>query len=492
MSTIEKLNNYIDGNWIESTASNILEVHNPATAEVLATVPLSPAEEVDRAAKMAAAAFHEWRRVPAPNRIQYLFRLKNLLEEHFEDLACTVTMENGKTLDDSRGELRRAIENVEVACGIPMLMLGDFSEDIARGVDEYMIRQPVGVAAIICPFNFPGMIPFWYLHYAVACGNTVIVKPSERTPLTMHKVFQLLEEAKFPKGVVNLVNGGAETVDAILDHPLIQAVTFVGSTAVARHVYARASANGKRVQAQGGAKNPLIILPDADVSLTTSIVMDSAFGNAGQRCLAASLAITVGEASQIFTPALAEAAASRVVGYGLDKGVQMGPVITPQSKIRIEGLIEKGLQEGAKLVVDGRDAVVSGYERGNFLRPTILSEVPQGGTIARTEIFGPVLGMLHVESVEEAIALVNSGEYGNMACVFTSSGAAARKFRYEAEAGNIGINIGVAAPMAFFPFSGWKNSFFGTQHAQGKHGVEFFTQTKVVVERWLGEWSRKF
>ncbi len=492
MSTIEKLNNFIDGSWIESSASKILEVHNPATAEVLVNVPLSPAEDVDRAAKMAAAAFHEWRRVPAPIRIQYLFRLKNLLEEHFEELASTVTMENGKTLDDSRGELRRAIENVEVACGIPTMMLGDFSEDITRGVDEYMIRQPVGVAAIICPFNFPAMIPFWYLPYAVACGNTVIVKPSERTPLTMHKVFQLLEEVKFPKGVVNLVNGVPETVDAILDHPLIQAVTFVGSTAVARHVYGRASANGKRVQAQGGAKNPLIILPDADVSLTTSIVTDSAFGNAGQRCLAASLAITVGEASQIFTPALAEAAASRVVGYGLDKGVQMGPVITPQSKSRIEGLIEKGLEEGAKLVVDGRDAVVSGYERGNFLRPTILSGIPRGGTIARTEIFGPVLGMLHVDSVEEAIALVNSGEYGNMACVFTSSGAAARKFRYEAEAGNIGINIGVAAPMAFFPFSGWKNSFFGTLHAQGKHGVEFFTQTKVVVERWLGEWSRKF
>jgi malonate-semialdehyde dehydrogenase (acetylating)/methylmalonate-semialdehyde dehydrogenase len=492
MSTIEKLNNYMDGDWVESNAGTILEVHNPATADVLATVPLSPAEEVDRAAKIAATAFHEWRRVPAPSRIQYLFKLKNLLEEHFEELACTVTMENGKTLDDSRGELRRAIENVEVACGIPMMMLGDFSEDITRGVDEYMIRQPVGVAAIICPFNFPAMIPFWYLPYAVACGNTVIVKPSERTPLTMHKVFQLLEEAKFPRGVVNLVNGGADTVNAILDHPLIQAVTFVGSTAVARHVYGRASANGKRVQAQGGAKNPLIILPDADVSLTTSIVTDSAFGNAGQRCLAASLAITVGEASQIFTPALAEAAASRVVGYGLDKGVQMGPVITPQSKSRIEGLIEKGLNEGAKLVVDGRGPVVSGYERGNFLRPTILSDIPRGGTIARTEIFGPVLGMLHVDSVEEAIALVNSGEYGNMACVFTSSGAAARKFRYEAEAGNIGINIGVAAPMAFFPFSGWKNSFFGTLHAQGKHGVEFFTQTKVVVERWLGEWSRKF
>jgi malonate-semialdehyde dehydrogenase (acetylating)/methylmalonate-semialdehyde dehydrogenase len=359
-------------------------------------------------------------------------------------------------------------------------------------VDEYMIRQPVGVAAIICPFNFPGMIPFWYLPYALACGNPVIVKPSERTPLTLHLAFQLLEQAGFPAGVVNLVNGGPVTVNAILDHPLIRAVTFVGSTPVARHIYSRASAAGKRVQAQGGAKNPIIILPDADVALTTSIVADSAFGNAGQRCLAASLAITVGEAGQIFTPALAEAASARVTGYGLDAGVQMGPVISPQSKTRIQGLIQKGLDEGAQLVVDGRSPAIAGYERGNFIRPTLLSGLPVGGELARTEIFGPVLGLMHANTIDEAITLVNSGEYGNMACVFTSSGAAARKFRYEADAGNIGINIGVAAPMAFFPFSGWKNSFFGTLHAQGKHAVEFFTQTKVVVERWLDEWSRKF
>jgi malonate-semialdehyde dehydrogenase (acetylating)/methylmalonate-semialdehyde dehydrogenase len=388
--------------------------------------------------------------------------------------------------------MRRAVENVEVACGIPTMMLGDFSEDIARGVDEYMIRQPVGVAAILCPFNFPGMIPFWYMPYALACGNPVIVKPSERCPLTMQKVFHLMDEAGFPKGVASLVNGGPDTVNALLDHPIVQAVTFVGSTPVARHVYSRASANGKRVQAQGGAKNPLIILPDADVALTTSIVADSAFGNAGQRCLAASLAVTVAGAEQVFIPALAEAASSRVVGNGLETGVQMGPVISPQSKQRIQGLIQKGLEEGAEMVVDGRNAVISGCEAGNFLRPTIISDVPRGGLIARTEIFGPVLGVIRVETVEEAIALVNGGEYGNMACVFTSSGAAARKFRYEAEVGNVGINIGVAAPMAFFPFSGAKNSFFGTLHAQGKHAVEFFTQTKVVVERWLGEWTRKF
>lgn len=488
----EQILNYVGGVWCDPSASRYLDVHNPATAEVLARVPLSPPEEVDRAARAAAAAFDPWRRTPAPARIQHLFRLKSLLETHFDDLARTITQENGKIVEEAAGEMRRAIENVEVACGIPMMMQGDFSEDVARGVDEYLIRQPVGVAAIICPFNFPGMIPFWYLPYALACGNTAIVKPSERCPLTMQKVFRLLQEAGFPPGVVNLVNGGAETVNALLDHPAIAAVTFVGSTPTARHIYARASANGKRVQAQGGAKNPLILLPDADVRLTTSIVADSAFGNAGQRCLAASLAITVGDADRVFGPALAEAAAARVVGYGLDAEVQMGPVISPQSKARIAGLIQRGLDEGAKPVVDGRDVHVPGYEAGNFLGPTILAGVRPGATLATTEVFGPVLGMMHVESVDDAIALVNSGEYGNMACVFTSSGAAARKFRYEAQAGNIGVNIGVAAPMAFFPFSGWRSSFFGTLHAQGKHAVEFFTQTKVVVERWLGEWARKF
>ncbi|HEX7434901.1 MAG TPA: aldehyde dehydrogenase family protein, partial [Anaerolineaceae bacterium] len=346
MTEIKPLMNYINGAWRASAATDILDVHNPATAEVLARVPLSPPAEVDQAARAAADAFPNWRRVPATARIQFLFKLKDLLEEHFEDLSRTITMENGKTVDDARGEMRRAIENVEVACGIPMMMMGDFSEDVARGVDEYMIRQPVGVVAIICPFNFPGMIPFWYLPYALACGNPVIVKPSERTPLTMHKAFQLLEQAGFPAGTVNLVNGGPVTVNALLDHPLIRAVTFVGSTPVARHIYSRASAAGKRVQAQGGAKNPIIILPDADVALTTSIVADSAFGNAGQRCLAASLAITVGEAGSIFTPTLAEAASSRITGYGLEPGVQMGPVISPQSKTRVQGLIQKGLDEG--------------------------------------------------------------------------------------------------------------------------------------------------
>ena len=488
----EKLFNYIDGSWKESAASQYLNVTNPATAEVLAQVPLSLAAEVDEAAQAAARAYQQWRREPATQRIQYLFKLKTLLEENFEDLARTITIENGKVIDDAKGEMRRAIENVEVACGIPLMMQGDFSEDIARGIDEYLIRQPIGVVASIAPFNFPGMIPFWYLPYALACGNTAIIKPSERTPITMQKVFHLLEQVNFPKGVVNLVNGGPEVVNAILDHPAIQAITFVGSTAVARHVYSRAAANGKRVQAQGGAKNPLIILPDADPEMTANIVMDSVYGNAGQRCLAAANIVTVADAGRIFNPILVEAAGKRIVGNGLDKGVQMGPVITQQSKTRIEGLIQKGLDEGAKLLVDGRHPRLPGLEKGYFLGPTILDQVQAGSTLARTEIFGPVMSLIHLDSIEQAIDFVNGGEYGNMACIFTSSGAAARRFRYEAQAGNIGVNIGVAAPMAFFPFSGWKESFFGTLHGQGKHAVEFFTQTKVVVERWPKEWSRQF
>ena len=492
MSEPTSVLNFVAGEWRSPDSLGTLPVTNPATGAVIAQVPLSTEREVDRAAQAAAQAFPEWRRTPAVERVQYLFRLKRLLERDFEELARTITMENGKTLAEARGEMQRAVENVEVACGIPMLMQGDISEDIAPGIDELMIRQPVGVCTTIAPFNFPGMIPFWFMPYALACGNTYVVKPSERVPLTMWKIMHLMEEAGFPAGVVNLVNGAKDTVNAILDHPIIRAITFVGSTAVARHIYSRGSANGKRVQAQGGAKNPIIILPDADLETTTRIAADSAFGNSGQRCLAASLAITVGEARNPFTEAISAAAASRKVGYGLDAGVEMGPVITPHSKQRIEKLIGAAASEGAEIVVDGRNAVVKGYEKGYFVRPTVISDLPPQGEVARTEIFGPVLGLIHVDTVDEAIALVNSAEYGNMACLFTSSGSAARKFRYEAEAGNIGINIGVAAPMAFFPFSGWKESFFGTLHGQGRHAVEFFTQTKVVIERWPKEWSRKF
>ena len=489
---MQALSNFIGGEWRTSLATEYLDDINPATAEVLGRTPLSPVSDVDAAAQAAQTALPSWRRTPATDRVQYLFKLKNRLEECFEELSRGITRENGKTLAEARGEMRRAIENVETACGIPALMQGDLSEDIAPGIDEFMIRQPVGVCTTIAPFNFPGMIPFWFMPYAIACGNTYVLNPSERTPLTLTRIMELIGETGMPKGVVNLVHGGPETVNGILDHPFIHGVTFVGSTAVARHVYSRASANGKRVQAQGGAKNPLVILPDADMKMTTSIVADSAFGSAGQRCLAGSLAVTVGDARERFTRAIAEVASTRRVGYGLEEGVEMGPVISSRSKERIERLIEKGKDDGAQVLVDGRGARIPGYERGYFVRPTILTNVQPESEIARTEIFGPVLSLMHVNTVDEAIGIVNRGSYGNMACLFTSSGSAARKFRYEAQAGNIGINIGVAAPMAFFPFSGWKESFFGTLHGQGKHAVEFFTQTKVVIERWPSDWSLRF
>lgn len=487
-----EIRNYVGGTWASAGAAATRPVINPATGETLGAVPQSSPADVDRAVAAAAAAYPEWRSTPPGDRIQYLFKLKALLERETQELGRAITIENGKIVSESLGELTRAIENVEVACGIPTMMQGDVLEDVSRGIDELMIRQPVGVCAIICPFNFPAMIPFWFFPYALACGNVVIVKPADRTPITLQLVTRLIEETGLPPGVFNVVNGGADTVNALLDHRGVHAVSFVGSTAVAEHIYARASASGKRVQAQGGAKNPLVVLPDAEIDMTTQITVDSGYGNAGQRCLAASLAITVGEAGDTFTEALAAAATSRVVGDGLDESVEMGPVITQASKQRIERLIGVGEQEGARVVVDGRGTSIPGLEGGSFVRPTLLADVPPDSTVATTEIFGPVFGLMQVDTVEDAIALVNSGRYGNMACLFTTDGRAARQFRYAADVGNIGINIGVAAPMAYFPFSGWRRSFFGVLHGQGKHAVEFFTQTKVVVERWPADWSRKF
>lgn len=486
------LYNYIDAGWWESDSAESLPVLNPATAEILAYTPLSTPQDVAAAVAAAERALALWRRTPAPDRIQPLFKLKALLEEHFEDIARTITLECGKTLAESRGELRRAIENVEVACGIPTLMQGYHNEDIAPGIDELMIRQPVGVCAIITPFNFPGMIPFWFWPYAVACGNTCVIKPSERVPLTMQRIAELVAASGLPHGVFNMVHGGKAVVDALLEHPAVHAVSFVGSTPVAKYIYSRAAAHGKRAQCQGGAKNAVVILPDADIDMTTQIVADSAFGCAGQRCLAASIAITVGEARAAFSEAICDAAAGRLVGSGLDPAVQMGPVISAQSRARIEGLIGQGVAGGAGLPVDGRGALIPGYESGYFVRPTILQDVPPGHDLLKTEIFGPVLSLIHVHDIEGAIALVNRGDYGNMACLFTGSGLAARQFRYETNVGNVGINVGVAAPMAFFPFSGWRDSFFGDMHAQGRDAIEFYTQKKVVVERWPSKWSRRF
>jgi len=488
----ELLPNYINGSWLKSGARETLKVVNPASAAVLAEVPLSPAAEVGQAVDAAHRAFGSWRRTPVGERIQPLFKLKALLEDNLDKLARTITNECGKTYSESAAELRRAIENVETACGIPVLIQGRNNEDIAAGIDEHMIRQPLGVVAAITPFNFPGMIPFWFLPYAVATGNCFILKPSERVPITSVRMFELFESAGFPQGVLQLVHGGRDTVNAILDHPGIKAISFVGSTATARYIHSRAAAAGKRAQCQGGAKNPVVVMPDADMPMTTRILADSAFGCAGQRCLAASVAITVGEARKPLAGQLAAAARSRKVGYGLDTGIEMGPVISAASKSRIEGLIAKGQQEGATTLVDGRGRSVAGYETGYFVFPTILDGLPHRGEIAQTEIFGPVLSLMHADTLDEAISIVNERSYGNMACLFTTDGANARRFRYEVNAGNIGINVGVAAPMAWFPFSGWGESFFGDLHAQAEHGVEFYTQTKVVVERWPRDWGRRF
>ena len=492
MAEATEILNFLNGGWSPSVGKDTLKIVNPATGAELADNPVGDAGDVSRVVDSAARAFPGWRSTPPGERVQYLFRFKQLLEDHFEEIARLTTQENGKTLAESRGELRRGIENVEVACGIPILMQGYNLEDVARGIDETMIRQPLGVVAAITPFNFPSMIPLWFLPYALACGNSFVLKPSERVPLTMTRVFELLEQLHLPPGVVNLLNGSRAVVDALIDHPQVRAISFVGSTAVARHVYRRAASHGKRVQCQGGAKNHVVILPDADMPTTTQIVSDSAFGCAGQRCLAVSAAVTVGEAREPFTRSVAEMARSIKVGYGLDDGVQMGPVVTRESKHRIETAIGQGASEGAKVLLDGRSPSIPNYERGFFVAPTILDGVPPGSDISRTEIFGPVLGLTHVETVEEAIEVVASNPFGNAASIFTGSGAAARKFRYEVPVGNVGVNIGVAAPMAYFPFSGWKDSFLGVLHGQGRDAVEFYTEKKVVIERWPREWSRKF
>src|ERR1700682_1494830 len=486
------LQNYVHGGWRRAATSEYADVTNPATAEVLARTPLSTNADVDGAVQAAADAFPAWRRTPPGERIQYLFKLKNLLEEHIDEIARLTTQENGKTFAEAKAEIRRGIENVEVACGIPLMMQGYNLEDVTPGVDETLIRQPLGVVAAITPFNFPAMIPFWFLPYAIACGNTLVLKPSERVPLTMRRAVELIEKTGLPKGVVNLVNGGRTVVDALCDHPQVRAISFVGSTPVAKHVYVRSAASGKRMQCQGGAKNHVIVLHDADMDLAKQIISDSAFGCAGQRCLAVSVAVTIGDAQKTFRDAIAQAASSIRVGNGLDAGIQMGPVITRESKQRIESLISTGVGEGAKPIVDGRNTKISNHESGHFLKPTVLDGLPSSSLLAHTEIFGPVLSLVHADSMDEAMEFLRRSPYGNQASLFTTSGAAARRFRYEAPAGNIGINIGVAAPMAYFPFSGWKESSFGILHGQGRDAVEFFTESKIVIERWSRQETRKF
>jgi len=486
------LKNYINGQWCESKESRVRDVINPANGQILARVPSGSKDDIDFAAESAHRAFWPWRNTSAPQRIQYLFRMKQIIEANADEIAEICTSECGKTFAESKGEIVRAVENIEVACGIPKLLQSDFSEDIATGIDEFYIRQPLGVGASISPFNFPVMIAFWFMPYAIACGNTYIIKPSEKVPLTMTRIFELFEELKLPEGVLNLVHGGKATVDAILEHPYIRAISFVGSSPVAKYIYQTGTAHGKRVQALGGAKNPVVIMPDADEDTTVKIITDSAYGCAGQRCLAAAIVLTVGKAGEIFTEKLIQASKAKRIGNGMTPGVEIGPVITRESKERIETLIQKGLDNGARLLLDGRKINIPGGEEGNFMGPTILADVDSESEIYKTEIFGPVIILNNVDSLEDAIKLTNKSRHGNAASIFTTNGAAARKFRHDALAGNIGINIGIAAPMAFFPFSGWKESFYGDLHGQSFHAVEFYTQTKVVIERWHDDWTRKF
>lgn len=489
------LQNYINGQWVSSKSDEALDVHNPATQEVIAKVPAgkNTALDMNDAIDSAHAAYLEWKNVPTMRRVQPLFNLKTLLEDHKDEIAKLITEECGKTYGESLGELQRAIENVEVACGAYVMNQSEFSENIATGIDEFMIRQPLGVCGCITPFNFPGMIPFWFLPYAIATGNAFVIKPSEKVPMTMQYVFELIDKKlDLPKGLLSIVHGGKEAVDAMLQNPKVKAISFVGSTKVARYIYSEGAKYGKRVQAQGGAKNPVVIMPDADVEMTTKIIIDSVYGCAGQRCLAASVIIPTGDDKGMFKEALVEVAKTRKTGYGLEEGVEMGPVITPESKARIEGLIQKGVDEGANLLIDGRNAKVAGFENGNFVTPTILEGLPTNGELIGTEIFGPVMSLVDFKKLDDTIEFINKGRYGNMACIFTQDGLSARKFRSEVMAGNVGINIGVAAPVAQFPFSGWKESFFGDLHGQGRHAIEFFTQTKVVIERWPKNWSRKF
>lgn len=480
---------HIGGAWTAGTGPARLPVVNPATEATLAHCPVAAAADVDAAVRAAAGAYPAWQATPALERVQFLFRFRDALVRHRDELARTITLECGKTLTESLAELQRGIENVEAACGVPLLLQGACSEDVARGIDETMLRQPLGVVAAITPFNFPAMIPLWFLPWAVACGNTFVLKASERVPLSAVRLFELLEQSALPAGVVNLLLGGREAAEALCDHPAVRAISFVGSTPTARAVYARAAAAGKRAQCQGGAKNPVVILADADPEMTQAVVSDSAFGCAGQRCLAASLAITVGAARGPFTAAMADGARARKVGDPLEDGIETGPLISAASRERVRGLVAAGANSGARVLVDGREP---GHKHGYFLRPTVIEGLDPAGELARTEIFGPVLGLIAVETLDDAIALINRQSYGNMACLFTSSGAAARQFRSQVTAGNVGINLGVAAPMAQFPFSGAKDSFFGDLHAQGHDAVDFYTEKKVVIERWPKHWSRRF
>jgi malonate-semialdehyde dehydrogenase (acetylating)/methylmalonate-semialdehyde dehydrogenase len=486
---VKVLKNYINGEWVESKGE-IVDVVNPATMKTIAKVPISTREEIDAAVIAAQEAYHDWRRTTPLARSRILFRLKDLLEENFEKASRIQTQEHGKTIDESRGESRRGIENVEVSCGVPTLMQGYISEDIAHGIDEWCMPTPLGVFGIIGPFNFPWMIPLWSAPYAVATGNTIIIKPSSEVPNSQQFLAELAEEAGFPPGVWNVVHGGRTVVNGMLEHPDIKGITFVGSTPVGRDViYKKCGETGKRVIAQCGAKNFMTIMPDCAVDNTVASMMTSFFGNTGQRCLAAANAVIVGEDDDFYKEFVAKvvAAASRIkIGYGLDESIQMGPLRDQAKKENVLRYIDIGLSEGANLILDGRNFTVQGGLPDNcFIGPSIFENVRPDSRLGAEEIFGPVMSIMRVKNLEEAIQITNANAFANGHSIFTQSGPAARYYQYNVVSGNVGINIGITAPVAFFPFSGMKDSFFGVLHTQGKEAIRFFTESKVVIQRWF-------
>jgi len=477
------LQNYVDGEFVSSSSSEVLDVINPATEEVLAQVPLSNRADLDLAVASAKAAFPSWRRTPAAERAKYIFRFKNLMEEHLDEIATLVTQEHGKTFAEAQGDVRRGIDNLDVACGIPSLMQGESLEDVGRGIDCVSNRRALGVFGAITPFNFPAMVPLWFMPYAIATGNTFVLKPSEQVPLTQQRMFELWHQVGLPKGVIQMVHGAKEMVNGLCEHPDIVGVSFVGSTPVAKHVYETGTRHHKRVQALGGAKNFLVVMPDAEPEMTTQVLSDSCFGCAGERCLAGATLILVGQAYEIFKDRLVQKAKDIKVGNGLEPDVLMGPVISKAHKERVIGYIEKGVAEGAELLLDGR----VGYEnsKGYFLGPTVFDKVTPEMTIGREEVFGPVLCLIKADNLDEAVAIIEKHELANTTSIFTQNGKWAREFAYNVSPSMMGINIGVAAPMSFFNFGGTKQSFFGDLKAHGKHGIEFYTERKVVITRWF-------
>ena len=481
---MKTLRNYIGGEWVTPAAADYRDLTNPATGEMLGRVPLSGAREVNEAVAAAQAAFLKWREVPPVARARYLFKLKYLMDQHFDEIAATVTRENGKTLDEARGSVRRGIENVEHACGIPTLMMGKTLEDVAAGIDCEYVRQPLGVFAAVTPFNFPAMVPCWFWPYAIATGNTFILKPSEQVPFSPTLIVELAHEAGIPAGVLNVVHGAEDAVNALLAHPGIPGISFVGSSPVAKLVYLEAAKHGKRVQALGGAKNHVIVMPDADMDRAVANISESLFGCAGQRCLAGSVVVAAGKAYEPLRERLLATAKSLRLGYGLEPDVNMGPVVSARHKERVLSYVEAGRKDGAALLLDGRSTKVAKHPRGHFVGPTVFDGVQPDMTIGKEEIFGPVASVTHVGNLDEGIEMVQRSGFANATSIFTQSGKAAREFRYRVGVSMIGVNIGVAAPMAFFPFGGTKGSFFGDLKAHGQDSVEFYTDKKVVISRW--------